>query len=72
MPFTSDQRVKIIILSDPDGATNRSVAEQFNRNHPQDLNSMDFYFWDHIEQIVYSTKIRDLDYLMSRIIDACQ
>ena len=36
-----------------------------------DLNPMDFYFWGHLKQIVYSTKIRDLDHLKSRIIDAC-
>ena len=33
MPLTTEQRVEIILLSGRDGATNRSVAEQFNRNH---------------------------------------
>ena len=36
-----------------------------------DLNPRDFYFWGDIKQIVYSTKIRDLDHLKSCIIDAC-
>ena len=34
MPLTTEQRVEIILLPGCDGATNRSVAEQFNRNHP--------------------------------------
>ena len=36
MPLTTEQRVEIILLSGRDGATNRSVAEQFNRNHPHE------------------------------------
>ena len=36
MLLTTEQRVEIILLSGRDGATNRSVAEQFNRNHPHE------------------------------------
>ena len=36
MPLTTEQRIEIILLSGHDGATNRSVAEQFNRNHPHE------------------------------------
>ena len=36
MPLTTEQRVEIALLSGRDGATNRSVAEQFNRNHPHE------------------------------------
>ena len=36
MPLTTEQRVEIILLSGRVGAANRSVAEQFNRNHPHE------------------------------------
>ena len=36
MPLTTEQRVEIILLSGRDGATNKNVAEQFNRNHPHE------------------------------------
>lgn len=36
------------------------------------LNLMDFHFCVHVKQILYSTKTRDLFYLKSFLIDACQ
>ena len=34
MPFTIHERVQLVIMSDANGATNRSVAEKFNRIYP--------------------------------------
>ena len=36
MPLTTEQHVEITLLCGRDGATNRSVTEQFNRNHPHE------------------------------------
>ena len=34
MPLTIDERVELVFMSPADGATNRSVAEKFNRIYP--------------------------------------
>ena len=36
-----------------------------------DLTPMDFYFWGHLKQIVYSTRIADVDQLRQQIIRGC-
>ena len=34
MPSKIDERVELVFISGADGATNRSVAEKFNRIYP--------------------------------------
>jgi len=34
MSLTTDERVELVLMSGADGATNRSVAEKFNRIYP--------------------------------------
>lgn len=36
-----------------------------------DLSPLDFYLWGHLKSLVYAKKIRNLDHLQERIVDAC-
>ena len=32
---------------------------------------LDYYLWGHVKYVVYAVKIRDVDHLKERIVDAC-
>jgi hypothetical protein len=50
--------------------TGRRGPVEWSARSP-DLTPLDFYFWGHLKAQVYAEKIRNVEHLFQRIIEAC-